>query len=102
VIKYRTPVQLTHDFLVIDADNKTLLPDITWKPDNDHRERQKELGIAIVAWLNGQVPAGVKNDPIFDNADEQNESGNNNGYKKRRVTNPWGRKGRPRETREKT
>ena len=52
MIQYKRPVKLTEDFLIIDADNKTLLPDIVWKPDLDHRARQRELGEWIVGHLN--------------------------------------------------
>ena len=44
MIEYKRPVRMTEDFLIIDAENKTILPDITWRPDADHKARQRELG----------------------------------------------------------
>ena len=55
MLNYKRPVKLTDDFLVIDADGKTLLPDITWKRDFDHKMRQRELGMMIVEMLNAEM-----------------------------------------------
>ena len=51
-MRYIRPVKLTHDNLIIDAEGKTLFPEITWKTDLDHIARQRELGEFVVKALN--------------------------------------------------
>ena len=85
MISYKLPVRLTHDFLIIDAEGKTVLPDITWKPDLDHRARQKEIGEWIVNNIN--------NENIVDENKIVATESVKNGHPM--VRNPWGRSGRP-------
>lgn len=63
------PVRLTAEYQIMDANNKVVVPELTWRNDAVHLNQQKEIGELIEELINRhgiEMAVRLEESPIFE------------------------------------